>query len=303
MPDLWKIYFKTVGCRPNLTCQEEIELAKRMKNGDENSRQEFIKHNLRLVISIAKHFQGRGLELMDLIQEGNIGLLEAVKKFDYKRGNKFSTYATWWIRQMIVRAIREKSRTIRIPINKNEQIALLDQFRRELRQSKTAEPSVEEMASQMRISPAKTKQLMAIEKIAALDSLERQIKKGNSNLTVGDRIADKNIVGPDIALEASETLKLLLGEMENFKRKIVSCGGKKSMIYLMRFGVYDGSYRKHTLEETSRKFGITRERVRQIVAWVNQKTKVDGEYFPNLIKRIAAAEELAASFGKYEKAS
>lgn len=294
MPDLRKIYFKTVGCQPNLTRQDEIELAKRMKKGDEIARQEFIKRNLRLVVSIAKHYQGRSLEFMDLIQEGNIGLLESVKKFDYKRGNKFSTCATMWIRQTIVRAIQNKGRTIKIPIHAGEQIAFLRQYRQELRQSKTAEPSVEEIAGQMKISSAQTKQLMAIERLAAVDSLDRQMGD-KSDLTVGNRIPNDAAVRPDTAAEAREIFGLLLEEMENFKRKIISCGKRNYRIYLMRFGVHEGS-RKRTLDEISRKFGITRERVRQIVDRINQKMKVDDEYFPNLIKRIAIAEKLAASF-------
>lgn len=217
---LLKRYFRAIKKQPVLTRQEEIKLVKRIKKGDESAREEFIERNLRLVISIAKRYRGRGLEIMDLIQEGNAGLLWALEKFEHGRGNKFSTYATWWIKQAIVRATQDKGRTIRVPVHMGAQIMSLRQHRFELEQSQKTKPSIEEISAKMEVSPDRVRKLTAIEKLASVDSLDRRIEEGNPDLTVGDNIVDKTIAGPDFAVETEETLKALLEDLENFKRKV-----------------------------------------------------------------------------------
>lgn len=290
--DLLKRYFQTIKKQPNLTRQEEIKLIKRIKRGDENARQEFIERNLLLVVSIAKRYRGRGLGIMDLIQEGNLGLLRALEKFELKRGNKFSTYATWWVKQAIVRATHDKGRTIRIPVHMGGQIASLRQYRFELEQSKQTEPNEEEISARMKISLAQVRKLAAVEKLAFVDSLDRPVGE-TSGFTLGDGIVSETIAGPDFAVETDETLRALIEELENFKRKIIFFGERNSKIYLMRFGADDGSYKKRTLEQVGRKFKMTRERIRQIVNQVNRQTRVDKQYFPNFIKRISVASELS----------
>lgn len=300
-PDLLKRYFQTIKKQPNLTRQEEIKLVKRIKKGDESAREEFIERNLRLVISIAKRYRGRGLELMDLIQEGNLGLLRALEKFDFKQENKFSTYASWWINQKICRATEDNGSIIRISVHMRAQIASLRYYRFELEQSKQAELSVEEISARMNISPNQVRKLAAIEKLAFVDSLDRPVGEETSGFTLGDGIVSETIAGPDFAVETEETLKALLEELENFKRKVAFFGERNLKVYLMRFGADNGLYKGRTLEEVGRKFKVTRERIRQIVNQVNRQTRVDKEYFPNLLKRISVASELSEQPFCFEK--
>ena len=288
-------YFKSVGYKPNLTRQEEIKLFKRIKKGDEQARHEFIERNLRLVVSAARHYRGRGFEFMDLIQEGNLGLLRAMEKFDYKMGYKFSTYATWWIKQTIGRAAQDRGRTIRIPVHMEPRLAFLRQCRFQLEQSQKTEPGVEELSAYMKISPAKVIKLMAIERLALVDSLDRPVEEGNPDLIVGDNIANKTIISQDLAIEVKETLQSLLEELEKVKHKIAFFGKRDSNIYLMRFGAYDGTYQKRTLDTVGRKYGVTRQRIKQIIDQLNRQTRIRKGYFPNLIKRIVTASELYAS--------
>ncbi len=297
--DLIKRYFKTVGYYQVLTRQEEIKLFKRIKKGDESAREEMIKRNLRLVASVAKIYKGRGLEFMDLIQEGNVGLLRAIEKFEYKRGNKFSTYAVWWIKQSMERAAQVWGRLIRVPVHTAAQLIFLKQCRTQLEQDKKTEPSIEEIAAYMGKSPDKVKKLMATERFASVVSLDQPIEEGNPELILGDNIENRTVAGPDMVIEVQETLRALLEELENFKRKIACFGQRDQNVYLMRFGADDGSYKKRILDLVGRKFGVTRERIRQIIVQTNRKMKVKDEYFPNLLKRVIVASELSASMREH----
>ena len=252
LDDPVRMYLKEIGQVKLLTADEEIELAKRVSEGDKVAKDRLTEANLRLVVSIAKKYSGRGLHILDLIQEGNTGLIRAVDKFDYTKGNKFSTYATWWIRQAITRAIADQARTIRIPVHMVEVINKATRCNRKLVQELGREPTLEEIAAELNLP---------IEKIieanrTAADTLSLDMPVGDEeDTTIGSFVEDDNTPGPvDATSNAmlSEALTEILGTLTE----------READVLRMRFGMYDG--RTHTLEEVGQIFGVTRERIRQI---------------------------------------
>jgi len=247
-----RMYLKEIGKVPLLTADEEIEIAKRMEAGDADARRKLAEANLRLVVSIAKRYVGRGMQFLDLIQEGNLGLIRAVEKFDYKKGFKFSTYATWWIRQAITRAIADQARTIRIPVHMVETINKLVRIQRQLLQELGREPTPEEIGEQMGLTAERVREIQKISQEPV--SLETPIGEEEDS-QLGDFIEDDAAVVPPDAASFSmlqEQLTKVLDGLAERERKVVS----------LRFGLEDGHPR--TLEEVGREFGVTRERIRQI---------------------------------------
>ncbi|RDV83227.1 RNA polymerase sigma factor RpoD [Ammonifex thiophilus] len=256
-----RMYLKEIGRIPLLTPEEEIELAKRMEQGDEEAKRRLIEANLRLVVSIAKRYVGRGMLFLDLIQEGNLGLIKAVEKFDWRKGYKFSTYATWWIRQAITRAIADQARTIRIPVHMVETINKLVRVSRQLVQELGREPTPEEIAEKMGISPEKVREIMKVAQEPV--SLETPIgEEEDSHL--GDFIEDQEAQAP-----AEEASYALLREQLN--EVLQSLTPREQKVLRLRFGLDDG--RARTLEEVGQKFGVTRERIRQIEAKTLRKLR------------------------------
>ena len=257
-----RMYLKEIGKVPLLSADEEVELAKRMAEGDEEAKKKLISANLRLVVSIAKKYVGRGMLFLDLIQEGNMGLVKAVEKFDYTKGFKFSTYATWWIRQAITRAIADQARTIRIPVHMVETINKLTRIQRQLVQDLGRDPTAEEIAAKMEnISPEKVREIQKI----ALEpvSLETPIgEEDDSHL--GDFIEDKEALSPD---EYANN-QLLKDEINTVLQGLTE---REEKVLRLRFGLYDG--RTRTLEEVGKEFNVTRERIRQIEAKALRKLK------------------------------
>ena len=252
LDDPVRMYLKEIGQVKLLTAEEEIELAKRVSEGDKKAKDRLTEANLRLVVSIAKKYSGRGLHILDLIQEGNTGLIRAVDKFDYTKGNKFSTYATWWIRQAITRAIADQARTIRVPGHMVEVFNKATRCNRKLVQELGREPTLEEIAAELNLP---------IEKIieanrTAADTLSLDMPVGDEeDTTIGSFVEDDNTPGPvDATSNAmlSEALTEILGTLTE----------READVLRMRFGMYDG--RTHTLEEVGQIFGVTRERIRQI---------------------------------------
>ena len=252
LDDPVRMYLKEIGQVKLQTAEEEIELAKRVSEGDKKAKDRLTEANLRLVVSIAKKYSGRGLHILDLIQEGNTGLIRAVDKFDYTKGNKFSTYATWWIRQAITRAIADQARTIRVPVHMVEVINKATRCNRKLVQELGREPTLEEIAAELNLP---------IEKIieanrTAADTLSLDMPVGDEeDTTIGSFVEDDNTPGPvDATSNAmlSEALTEILGTLTE----------READVLRMRFGMYDG--RTHTLEEVGQIFGVTRERIRQI---------------------------------------
>ena len=252
LDDPVRMSLKEIGQVKLLTAEEEIELAKRVSEGDQEAKNKLTEANLRLVVSIAKKYSGRGLHILDLIQEGNTGLIRAVDKFDYTKGNKFSTYATWWIRQAITRAIADQARTIRVPVHMVEVINKATRCNRKLVQELGREPTLEEIAAELNLP---------IEKIieanrTAADTLSLDMPVGDEeDTTIGSFVEDDNTPGPvDATSNAmlSEALTEILGTLTE----------READVLRMRFGMYDG--RTHTLEEVGQIFGVTRERIRQI---------------------------------------
>lgn len=263
MPDAVQFYLREIGKTPLLTKEEEKELAKKASLGDEEARQKLMKANLRLVVSIAKHYINRSpnLSILDLIQEGNIGLSKAVEKFDYRKGFKFSTYATWWIRQSITRALADQSRTIRIPVHMVETMSRYSQTKRDLAQQLGREPLAEEIASEMGIDVSRVRQ---IEKISQeVLSIESPIGDEEDSI-LADFIKDEKTATP-----AQQTARALLRDILKDVMKDLSPREKK--IIEMRFGLEDGV--THTLEEVGQELGVTRERIRQIEAKTLEKIK------------------------------
>ena len=261
MDDPVRMYLKEIGKIKLLTSEEEVELAKRIEQGDEEAKQELANANLRLVVSIAKRYVGRGMQFLDLIQEGNLGLIKAVEKFDYHKGYKFSTYATWWIRQAITRAIADQARTIRIPVHMVETINKMTRISRDLLQKYGREPKPAEIAKEMGISEAK---VLEIQKIAQEPvSLETPIgEEEDSHL--GDFVPDDKEKSPQEEVSRKmlrETVNEVLGELTEREAKVLS----------LRFGLEDG--RQRTLEEVGKEFDVTRERIRQIEAKAIRKLK------------------------------
>ncbi len=256
-----KMYLKEIGKIPLLTAEEEVDLAKRMEAGDNYAKKRLAETNLRLVVSIAKRYVGRGMQFLDLIQEGNLGLMKAVEKFDYKRGFKFSTYATWWIRQAITRAIADQARTIRIPVHMVETINKLVRIERQLIQELGRDPTNEEIAKEMGIEVEKVREVRKIAQEPV--SLETPIgEEEDSHL--GDFIEDETAIAPDEAANFTmlrEQLNEILGTLNDRERKVLE----------LRFGLTDGTPR--TLEEVGKEFNVTRERIRQIEAKALRKLK------------------------------
>ncbi len=262
--DSVQMYLREIGRVPLLTGEEEIQLSKRKERGDFVARQKMAEANLRLVVSIAKKYVGRSanLSLLDLIQEGNIGLFRAVEKFDYHKGYKFSTYATWWIRQAITRAIADQSRTIRIPVHMVETINKFSQITRRLVQDLGREPLPEEIASEMGIEVEKVRHIMKISQDTV--SLETSVGEGDDKSTLRDFIEDTETVLP--SQDAGR--RLLKGYV---KEVLVELSPREQKILKMRFGLEDGV--THTLEEIGQEFGVTRERIRQIEAKALERIK------------------------------
>lgn len=261
LEDPVRMYLKEIGKVPLLSAEEEMNYAKRMEEGDEFARQMLIEANLRLVVSIAKKYVGRGMSFLDLIQEGNLGLIKAVEKFDYRKGYKFSTYATWWIRQAITRAIADQARTIRIPVHMVETINKLIRTQRSLTQLYGREPSPEEIAKELELPIAKVREIMKISQEPV--SLETPIgEEEDSHL--GDFIQDDNMPQPAEAA-AFSLLKEQLNEV------LDTLAEREKKVLKLRFGLDDG--RARTLEEVGKEFNVTRERIRQIEAKALRKLR------------------------------
>ncbi|MEA4902489.1 RNA polymerase sigma factor RpoD [Desulfitobacterium sp.] len=256
-----RMYLKEIGRVPLLSAEEEIELAKRMEQGDEGAKRRLAEANLRLVVSIAKRYVGRGMLFLDLIQEGNLGLIKAVEKFDYQKGFKFSTYATWWIRQAITRAIADQARTIRIPVHMVETINKLIRISRQLLQELGREPLPEEIAAQMDIPVERVREIMKIAQEPV--SLETPIgEEEDSHL--GDFIPDEDAPAP-----ADAASFILL--KEQLEEVLETLTPREEKVLRLRFGLDDG--RTRTLEEVGQEFGVTRERIRQIEAKALRKLR------------------------------
>lgn len=247
-------YLSDIGGQRLLTAEEEQAMARRIRAGDERTKEQFITANLKLVVSIARRYQGRGLELNDLIQEGNLGLLRAVEKFDARRGFKFSTYATWWIRQAIGRAIRDQGRTIRLPVHMGEKIAQLTRISAELQQALGREPTVEELALHMHLPPEKVQEIIrASHEPLSLDFPLTE----DGDMELGDVLADHSLPAPSDSTShhlLKEQVAGLLAQLTERERAVLA----------LRYGLLDG--RSRTLEEVGREFQVTRERIRQIEA-------------------------------------
>lgn len=253
--DSVRLYLREIGKIPLLTAEEELALAQRVVAGDRHAKDKMAEANMRLVVSIAKRYVGRGLDLLDLIQEGNTGLLRAVEKFDPDKGFKFSTYATWWIRQAITRAIADQARTIRIPVHMVETINKLLRTQRRLTQELNREPTNEEIAKAMEIEVDKVEHIMKIKQ--DISSLDASIRDDEEDSVLADFIEDEDTISP----EESATGQLL---KEQVKDMLSALTEREQKILKLRFGLEDG--KSHTLEEVGQEFSVTRERIRQIEA-------------------------------------
>lgn len=255
--DSVRLYLREIGKIPLLTSEEEMDLAQRVLKGDKKAKDKMAEANMRLVVSIAKRYSGRGLDFLDLIQEGNTGLLRAVEKFDPDKGFKFSTYATWWIRQAITRAIADQARTIRIPVHMVETINKLLRTQRRMTQELNREPTIEELAKELEMEPEKIEYVIKIKQdISSLDAgVGRDGDEEESVL--GDFIEDEDTISP----EDSATNQLL---KEKVQEVLSSLSDREQKIVRMRFGLDTG--KSHTLEEVGQEFAVTRERIRQIEA-------------------------------------
>ena len=252
LDDPVRMYLKEIGQIRLLSAEEEVELAKRVSEGDQDAKNKLTEANLRLVVSIAKKYSGRGLHILDLIQEGNTGLIRAVDKFDWTKGNKFSTYATWWIRQAITRAIADQARTIRVPVHMVEVINKATRCNRKLVQELGREPTVEEIAKELNLPVEK---IIEANRTAA-DTLSLDTPVGDEEDTsIGSFVEDERTPGP-----ADATSNAMLAEA--LKEILDTLTDREADVLRMRFGMYDG--RTHTLEEVGQIFGVTRERIRQI---------------------------------------
>ena len=256
-----RMYLKEIGTVPLLTADEELELAKRKTEGDIVAKEKLIEANLRLVVSIAKRYTGRGMSFLDLVQEGNLGLIKGVEKFDYTKGYKLSTYATWWIRQSVTRALADHARTIRVPVHMVETINRMSKMQRKLTLELGYEPSTKELATALDMTEEKVLEIMQIAREPA--SLETPIgEEDDSNL--GDFVADNNTVTPEANIESvmlREHIDVLLQDLKDREREVI----------ILRFGLRDGHPR--TLEEVGKIFNVTRERIRQIEAKALRKLR------------------------------
>ena len=275
-----KMYLKDIGKVPLLSQEEEIELAKKAATGDERAKQRLEEANLRLVVSIAKRYNGKnGMQFLDLIQEGNIGLLKAVEKFDYTKGFRFSTYATWWIRQSITRAMADQSRTIRIPVHMVETINRLGRVSKKLLQELGREPSAEEISKEMGLP---VERIVEIQKIAQ-DPISLEDQVGEDDGKVGDYVPDDTDIAPDEAATRSMLKGQLLSVIETLTPR-------EQKVIRLRYGLDDGSPK--TLEQVGQEFNVTRERIRQIEAKALRKLRN-----PNRSKKL---KDFTDWFGKYE---
>ena len=256
-----RMYLKEIGTVPLLSAEEELRLAKRKAEGDQHAKDRLIEANLRLVVSIAKRYTGRGMSFLDLVQEGNLGIIKGVEKFNYDKGFKLSTYATWWIRQSVTRALADQARTIRVPVHMVETINRMSKMQRKLTLELGYEPSTAELAQALDMSESKVLEIMQIAREPA--SLETPIgEEDDSNL--GDFVADNNTVTPEANIEAvmlREHIDQLLMDLKERERQVI----------VLRFGLEDGHPR--TLEEVGREFNVTRERIRQIEAKALRKLR------------------------------
>ena len=256
-----RMYLKEIGTVPLLSAEEELNLAKRKSEGDQHAKDRLIEANLRLVVSIAKRYTGRGMSFLDLVQEGNLGLIKGVEKFDYTKGYKLSTYATWWIRQSVTRALADQARTIRVPVHMVDTINKMSKMQRKLTLELGYEPSVAELASALEMTEEKVMEIMQIAREPA--SLETPIgEEDDSNL--GDFVADNNITTPEENVESvmlREHIDTLLQDLKERERQVI----------ILRFGLEDGHPR--TLEEVGKEFNVTRERIRQIEAKALRKLR------------------------------
>ena len=256
-----RMYLKEIGKVPLLSADEEIELAKKMEKGDEEAKKKLCEANLRLVVSIAKRYVGRGMLFLDLIQEGNLGLIKAVDKFDWRKGYKFSTYATWWIRQAITRSIADQARTIRIPVHMVETINKLIRVSRQLLQEYGREPSPEEIAAEMDISEEKVREILKI----AQEPVSRETPIGEEEDShLGDFIPDEEVPAPAEAAAFSMLKEQLVEVLDTLTER-------EQKVLKLRFGLEDG--RARTLEEVGKEFDVTRERIRQIEAKALRKLR------------------------------
>ena len=253
--DSVRLYLREIGKIPLLNAEQELQLAQRVVAGEKEAKDQMAEANLRLVVSIAKRYVGRGLDLLDLIEEGNTGLLRAVEKFDPDKGFKFSTYATWWIRQAITRAIADQARTIRIPVHMVETINKLLRTQRRLTQELNREPTNAEIAKEMEIDEAKVEHIMKIKQ--DISSLDASIRDDEEESVLADFIEDEDTITP----EESATGQLL---KEQVKEMLSALTEREQKILKLRFGLEDG--KQHTLEEVGQEFSVTRERIRQIEA-------------------------------------
>lgn len=256
-----RMYLKEIGTVPLLSAEEELRLAKKKSEGDQNAKDKLIEANLRLVVSIAKRYTGRGMSFLDLVQEGNLGLIKGVEKFNYDKGFKLSTYATWWIRQSVTRALADQARTIRVPVHMVETINRMSKMQRKLTLELGYEPSPSELAEALEMSESKVLEILQIAREPA--SLETPIgEEDDSNL--GDFVADNNTVTPEANIEAvmlREHIDQLLQDLKERERQVI----------VLRFGLEDGHPR--TLEEVGKEFSVTRERIRQIEAKALRKLR------------------------------
>lgn len=261
LTDPVRMYLREIGKVPLLDAAEEVKLAKRVEAGDETAKKKIVDANLRLVVSIAKKYIGRGMLFLDLIQEGNLGLIRAVEKFDYRKGFKFSTYATWWIRQAITRAIADQARTIRVPVHMVETINKMVRISRQLVQRLGREPTDEEIAREMEIEPSKVEEIRRIAQLPV--SLETPIGEEEDS-QLGDFIEDRDLPSPEEAAAGHllhEQIEEMLEALSEREREVLH----------FRFGLEDG--RSYTLEEVGKRFGVTRERIRQIEAKALRKLR------------------------------
>ncbi|MDQ5913053.1 MAG: polymerase primary sigma factor [Patescibacteria group bacterium] len=254
--DSVRLYLREIGKIPLLTAEEELALANRVVAGEKKAKDQMAEANMRLVVSIAKRYSGRGLDFLDLIQEGNTGLLRAVEKFDPSKGFKFSTYATWWIRQAITRAIADQARVIRIPVHMVETINKLLRTQRRMTQELNREPTIEELAKEMEMEPEKIEYVMKIKQ--DVNSLDAAVRDDEEDSVLGDFIEDEDTKSPDEAA----TEQLLKEQVQGILESALS--ERELKIVKMRFGLEDG--KNHTLEEVGHEFAVTRERIRQIEA-------------------------------------
>ena len=250
--DSLRLYLRAIGKVSLLTAEEEVVLAKRIERGDMGAKEQMVKANLRLVVSIAKGYLGRGLTFLDLIQEGSLGLIRAVEKFDYRRGYKFSTYATWWIRQAVTRAIADKARTIRIPVQMVEKLNNVVHVERQLVQKLGREPTAEEIAGELRCSPREVRDVLRISQLPI--SLEKPIGEDDDS-ALGDFVQDETIASP---FESAEVIM----QRENVWRALNVLPDRERKVIEMRYGLH--GEKPLTLEEVGQAFGVTRERIRQI---------------------------------------